>query len=167
MVLLDYWIPYRLAWLRPQRKSGGNTEDAEASRRVAARLEVSPADLNRAQYFASSVWLRLVWLSGILFLAQELSSLSLPKGHQRALVLNIGLSWLYLLVISALQAGMVAWRSGMTGRHVLRTNRGMSVPGSLLRWGRPRRRDFWLMLIIAVSGTTGILYGMMTHPGAR
>ena len=112
MVLLDYWIPYRLAWLRPQRKSGGNTEDAEASRRVAARLEVSPADLNRAQYFASSIWLRLVWLSMILILAQGFSSLSFPKGHQRDLVLHIGFSWLYLLVISALQAGMVAWRSG-------------------------------------------------------
>ncbi len=167
MVLLDYWIPYRLAWLRPQRKSGGNAEDAEACRRVAARLEVSPADLNRAQYFASSIWLRLVALSAILFLAQALSGLFFPKGHQRDLVLNIALSWLFLLAISAMQAGMVAWRAGMTGRHVLRTIRGMSVPGSLLRWGRPRSRDFWLMLIIAVGGMTGILYGVLTHPGAR
>lgn len=167
MVLLDYWIPYRLKWLRPQRESAGNAEDAEACRRVATRLEVSPADLKRAQYFASSIWLRLVWLSMILFLAQGFSSLFFPKGHQRDLVLDIGFSWLFLLVISAMQAGMVAWRAGMTGGHVLRTNRGMSVPGSPLRWGRPRRRDFWLMLIIAVGGMTGVLYGMLTHPGGR
>ncbi len=44
MVLLDYWIPYHLAWLRPQRKSGGNADDIEACRRVAAGLEVPPAD---------------------------------------------------------------------------------------------------------------------------
>src|SRR5258707_7770892 len=112
MVLLDYWIPYRLAWLRPQRKSGGNAEDAEACRRVAARLEVSPADLNRAQYFASSIWLRLVALSAILFLAQALSGLFFPKGHQRDLVLNIALSWLFLLAISAMQAGGGGWGGG-------------------------------------------------------
>src|SRR5260221_6614589 len=127
MVLLDYWIPYRLAWLRPQRKSGGNAEDAEACRRVAARLEVSPADLNRAQYFASSIWLRLVALSAILFLAQALSGLFFPKGHQRDLVLNIALSWLFLLAISAMQAGMVASGGEVDRRCSLRYTQGRSV----------------------------------------
>ena len=164
MVLLDYWIPYHLAWLRPQRKSGGNADDVEACRRVAAGLEVPPADLNRAQYFASAIWLRLVALSVILFVLQGISGLLFPKGHPRDVVLNIGLIWLFLLAISALQAGMVGWRAGMTGRHVLRTVRGMSVPGSLLRWGRPRKRDFWLMLIIAVGGAAVILYGMLAYP---
>jgi hypothetical protein len=92
----------------------------------------------------------------------EILVFALPKGHQRDLVLNIGYSWLFLLTVSAMQAAMVAWRAGMTSRHVLRTLRGMPVPDSLLRWGRPQAR-FLADAHHRGGGTAGILYGMLTH----
>jgi hypothetical protein len=167
MVLLDYWIPCRLVWLGSRRARARNADDAEACRRVAARSVVSTQDLLAAQDFASKTWLKVFALSVVLFVLQALSGLFFPKGSERDLVLNVALSWAALAVISIGQATMVAWRAGWTGRHVLRTARGMSVPSSLLRWDRPRMRDFWVMLIIAVGGTTGIAYGVLTHPGVR
>jgi hypothetical protein len=166
MVLLDYWLPYRLAGLRPRRWKA-KAEDTEACRRVAAGMKVSPSDLNRAQRFAGASWTLFMMLSVVLFVVQLLSGLFFPKGANRDLVLNIALGWLFLAVISGAESGMVSWRAGWTGRHVLRTLRGMSVPHYLLRWGQPRRRDFWLMFVIAAGGAAGILYGVLTHPTVR
>lgn len=166
MVLLDYWIPCHLTWLRPRRWRA-DRDAAEACRLVAAGRDVAPEDLNRAQNFAAGSWTWLMILGAALFILQALSGLFFPKGPERDVVLNISLAWVFLFVIAGAQAGMVSWRAGWTGRHVLRTIRGMSVPSSLLRWGRPRRRDFWLMLIIAGGGTAVLFYGLLTHPTVR
>jgi hypothetical protein len=166
MVLLDYWIPCHLTWLRPRRWRV-SPEVLETSRQVAAGREVPPEELNHAQSFAAASWTGLMFLDGLLFVAQALSALLFPKGYERDLILNISLAWVFLAVISAAQMAMISWRAGWTGRHVLRTVRGMSVPPSLLRLGRPRRRDFWLMLIIAGGGTAGLFYGLLTHPTVR
>ena len=167
MVLLDYWIPCHLVWLSSRRSRARNANDAEACRRVAARSQVSTQDLLKAQDFASKSWFKVFALSVVLFVLQALAGLFFPKGSDRDLVLNVALSWVFLALISVAQATMVAWRGGWTGRHVLRTVRGMFVPPSLLRWGRPRLRDFWLMLIIAMGGAAGILYGVLSHPTVR
>jgi hypothetical protein len=102
-----------------------------------------------------------------LFLVQAFLALVVPKGHERTLVLEAGSMWGFLTVIAVAQAAMLSWRCGWASRHVLRDSRGLSLPNHLPRWGRPRRRDFWLMLIIAVGGTAGLAHAVLTNPGVR
>ncbi len=167
-VLLDYWLAYRLRflalrarWTRAQPATGDWPADCE---QVAHGIQVSPRDRLRAQIFATRIWYRCLLACAGLFLLNEFLAVPLPNhSRPRDLVVEIGLVWLFCLAIAGAQLAQTSWRLGWTRRHVLRADRGLDTPAYLLRWGRPRRRDFWLMLVIAVAVVTGILW-LSAHP---
>lgn len=164
---LDYWLAYRLRFLalRAQwTKVKPATGDWPAAcQAVAHGVQVSPRDRLRAQLFATRIWYRCALAGCGLFLVNAFLGLAFPKGQQRDLVVDIAITWIFVAAIAGFQVAGVSWRLGWTRRHVVRADRGLTTPDYLLRRGRPRRRDFWLMLVIAVGLVAGSLW-LSTHP---
>jgi hypothetical protein len=166
-VLLDYWLAYRLRflalrarWTKAQDVRG---DWPEACLQVANGMDVPPRDRLRAQIFATRIWYRCALASIALLVINGFLGLAFPKGHQRDIVLDFALTWVFIAAIAIAEAAATSWRLGWTRRHVLRGGMGLDTPGYLLRWGRPRRRDFWLMLVIAVAVVAGLLW-LSAHP---
>jgi hypothetical protein len=161
-VLLDYWLAYRLRFLglhaRWTKAQDGRGNWPEACVRVADGLEVSPRDRVRAQIFATRIWYRCALASLLVLLGNGFLGLAFPKGHQRDIVLDISLIWLFIAVIAIAEAGSASWRLGWTRRYVLRADRRLDTPGYLLRRGQPRRRDFWVMAVVAVVVVAALLW---------
>lgn len=166
-IYLDYWLAYRLRFLALRArwtKAGPATGDWPAAcGQVAAGAQVSSRDRLRAQIFATRIWYRCALASGALLLVNGFLGLAFPKGHQRDTVVGIALAWILAGTISMFQVAALSWRLGWTRRHVLRADKGWDTPAYLLRRGQPRRRDFWLMLLIAVVVIAGILW-LSAHP---
>ena len=167
VMYLDYWLAYRLRflalrarWTRAQPTTGDWPADCE---QVAHGVQVSPRDRLRAQIFATSIWYRCALASCGLFLVNALLGLAFPKGHQRDIVVDIAMTWIFVAAIAGFQLAAVSWRRRWTGSHVVRADRGLDTPAYLLRRGRPRRRDFWLMLVIAVAVVASALW-LSAHP---
>ncbi len=166
-VYLDYWLAYRLRflafrarWTKPQPANGDWPADCE---QVAHGAQVSPRDRLRAQIFAIRIWYRCALANCALFLVNGFLGLAFPKGHQRDIVVDIAFTWIFTTTISLFQAAALSWRLGWTRRYVFRANRGWDTPEYLLRRGRPRQRDFWLMLVIGVAVVAGLLW-LSAHP---
>jgi hypothetical protein len=164
---LDYWLACRLRflalrarWTRARPATGDWPADCE---QVAHGVQVSPRDRLRAQIFATRIWYRCALASCGLFLVNAFLGLAFPKGHQRDIVVDIAIIWIFVAAIAGFQLAAVSWRQRWTGWHVVRADRGLDTPAYLLRRGRPRRRDFWLMLVIAVGVVAGALW-LSTHP---
>lgn len=171
MVLLDYWVPCQLRWLRRDTGRGNrrvvDAGAAEACRQVASRSPVSQDTLSLAQEFASAIWFRVAMVSVALFMVVALSSLAFPVGHSRNVVLEMAGGCGSLFPISAAEATMVAWRGSWTARHNLRTRRGQYVEPWSARLGKPRRRDFWVVLILVGAGTGWIVHGLLALRAVR
>jgi hypothetical protein len=167
-MLADYWLAYRLRflafrarWTKPDALTG---DGPEACRQIAAGADLPPRDRLRAQVFATRIWYRCLLAIGALFIVNEFVAVPLPNhSRPRDLIAEIGIIWLFPMAIAAAQLAATSWRAGWTRRHVLRADRGLDTPGYLLRWGRPRQRDFWLMTVIAVAVVAGILW-LSAHP---
>jgi hypothetical protein len=164
---LDYWLAYRLRflalrarWTKAQRATG---DWPDACLRVAEGMDMSPRDRLRAQIFATRIWYRCTLASCGLLLVNAFLGLAFPKGHQRDIVVDIALTWIFTAAIAGFQVAATSWRLRWTRSHVLRADRGLDTPDYLLRRGRPRRRDFWLMLVMAVAIVAGLLW-LSAHP---
>jgi hypothetical protein len=166
-VLLDYWLAYRLRFLalraRWTRAQDGRGDWPEACAQVADGREVSPRDRVRAQIFATRIWYRCALASLVVLLGNGFLGLAFPKGHQRDLVLDISLIWLFIAVIAIAEAGSISWRLSWTRRFVQRGGLGLDAPDYLLRRGRPRRRDFWVAAVVAVVVVAALLW-LSVHP---
>ncbi len=113
--------------------------------------------------YATRIWYCCILAAVVLIGVTGFLSLAFPIGPRRGAVLDVTKAWLFVALIAAAQMACTSWRLGWTRRHVLRIDAGLDTPDYLLRWGTPRRRDFWLMLFIAVAFTAGLLW-LSAHP---
>ena len=155
-VLMDYWLAEWMGrmWLRARPSLRDSWSDMPSTCHALAVGEVvSAAETWRAQEFALRVWARfaiVVLLPAFLIIAVAAAVRPGQDGRNVAAAI-VGILGT-LMIVGLAQMGLLRYRADRTRRYL--TAAGSQAAGEPLpddADGRPRRYDFWVMLIITIA----------------
>lgn len=159
LVLVDFWLACYLgrAWLLARRflhLRPVNDGLPEVCRQVASGHQLPAGVLFLAQDFAARVWWRFSMAVGLLFLPL-IVALGISV-HLRWRAAETALTWLlYAIIAAALvglaQMGLLRYRSNQNRRWWTREKSSPDEPLPAGSDGLPRRSDFWLATLLAVT----------------
>jgi hypothetical protein len=162
--MVDYWLAgyFGRAWLWLRKGLRPRLNDLTGLSQMVARGEPLPASqLWQAQDFAVRVWWRFGMASVLSMVVVGIIAKAVAHGLVLDVAVGVVATLACLMAVAGAQVFMLRYRSDRTRLYIRKAGGPAGEeplpPGSP---GLPRRSDFWLMLISAVT-----LFGILAIAG--